>query len=79
MKENRSLAPVLLLGALVPCLCLVLYVLSIGPVLYLDRLHTGNSPRWISVVYAPLFWACKNSESVADVLDAYADMWTGDS
>ena len=53
----------------------VLYVLSLGPVVYLETSGQlpGNVEYW-QAFYAPINWLVRNS-SLEGPLDAYTDWW----
>jgi len=51
----------------------VLYVLSIGPIVYyVEKTHCGRI-QWLDTFYAPLEWAYHNG--FHELLDAYAGFW----
>ena len=51
----------------------VLYVLSIGPVTFLQ--HRGRVPLEVDVLYAPLGWAAESSDTVYYVLAWYCKLF----
>jgi hypothetical protein len=54
---------------------LVIYPLSVGPVLMLNgRYNHGDEPSW-SAIYFPLFWACDHSEALTSALQWYVEKW----
>ena len=57
-------------------LMLVLYILSVGPVSYIDK-HWPSSEPLIRKVYAPLIWLCERGPFVEKSLDQYAELWAG--
>jgi hypothetical protein len=56
----------------------LLYVLSIGPMLYLVVRESGyyEQPRWFVVTYAPLGTAAKKLPVLGTVLKPYVAFWT---
>lgn len=67
MSETRKRSAVPWIAGVV--LVLVLYVGSAGPTVAV-LLHTSGPeiPRWYKIVYAPLIWACKHSETANGLL-----------
>jgi len=53
----------------------VVYVLSIGPVVWL--VYHAGVPKSVLVIYFPLRLVCEHSETVAAWLSRYARWWGG--
>lgn len=63
-------------GVVVVPALLCLYVLSLGPALYL--LNAGFIPHQpVVVFYAPLVWAAEHCEALDYALKRYIAMWLG--
>ena len=61
--------------AIVIFVILAVYVLSIGPVLWLT-FHDSGPPIWvIEIAYAPLGMAKKHSPVMARWIDGYISLW----
>lgn len=73
----RSSGPAVAVLALLLMLLPVLYVLSIGPAVWLhDRgLMSNGLDEIAEVVYAPLDWAADASPLIEDPLDFYIELW----
>ncbi len=70
MRLSRRL-PALHRLVTVLCICPILYVLSIGPVLWLTFHEMGPSPSTIETMYRPLWITKKTSPAAAQAIDAY--------
>jgi len=57
------------------CVVLVLYVLSVGPVVWLTVRGLGPPASFIEVAYWPLWTAKDHSPTVAEYVDAYLYLW----
>lgn len=55
----------------------VLYVLSIGPVLWMivKPLHTIMAPMWFMYLYFPVIWLTEVWPAFKAILDAYLKLW----
>lgn len=74
ITSTASITAIALVAMLI--LLPVLYVASVGPVLYCDRtMNEGNSPRWIAVVYAPLVYLAESNEAADNALNWYLELW----
>lgn len=60
----------------------ILYVLSVGPVVYLANVAGMQNDPWIETivegVYAPLILCMESSETFADCVSAYLELWEPD-
>jgi hypothetical protein len=76
-KSGRRLMPILLAIA-IPPLLLLLYVLSMGPVCYLQTSGTVEfNEDSIARFYFPVEWAGANCRPVGKALLWYLGLWTG--
>jgi hypothetical protein len=50
-----------------------LYVLSLGPVLWL--FEGGQNDHFLEIVYAPLVWLYDNVESTRPAFEWYLELW----
>lgn len=73
-KRESSGAAVAALLLLVLLFLPILYVLSLGPVIWIVN-RTGMEPGVFTVIYAPLEWLHEESEFAKWVLDAYIKLW----
>ncbi|MCA9156284.1 MAG: hypothetical protein KDA38_15940 [Planctomycetales bacterium] len=53
----------------------MLYVLSIGPVVYFYQ--DSEPPMWLQNFYAPILWVHGLGGFVGQALERYAEMWRG--
>ena len=58
---------------------LIIYPLSIGPVLWLDNneLIPGFAKRPLKHLYSPLLWVVLNYETAAQIYGWYVSLWLG--
>jgi hypothetical protein len=72
---QRSKAVVIL--SLTLCALMSLYVLSIGPVVYLESTGVIEYPKHSAIVgfYEPLFWAGRQYEPLKEALTWYMAIW----
>lgn len=63
------------IGILV-CLLPALYVLSIGPALWLNRIGVLR-PKTVDVVYQPIYTAARANRHIAGSLNWYQSLWIG--
>lgn len=73
-QRESSGAAVAALLLLVLLFLPILYVLSLGPVIWIVN-RTGMEPGVFTVIYAPLEWLHEESEFAKWVLDAYIKLW----
>ena len=52
-----------------------LYLLSIGPVLWLSFHGAGPSYEWIEAAYTPVWRIKRSSPETAQLVDGYIGMW----
>ena len=75
-NERKSAGPSL--AALVLALSFIvkpiLYVLSIGPAIWLSK-RGHLDPKTVDPSYAPLQWCYENSRPVKVALDQYIELW----
>jgi hypothetical protein len=75
-RSSKSHAVDWTLGAIA---ALVLYVLSIGPVLgwlYANGRNFTDLPAWLTTIYAPLGYAYERNQPLRNLLDDYRYWWT---
>jgi hypothetical protein len=73
-QRESSGAAVAALLLLVLLFLPILYVLSLGPVIWIVN-RTGMEPGIFTVIYAPLEWLHEESKFAKWVLDAYIKLW----
>ena len=73
-RENKSGVGCFIMGA-IACMLLPLYVLSIGPAVWLAE----RNPSWefIGVIYAPIGFLASSCEPVDRALTWYLEFWLG--
>jgi hypothetical protein len=76
-KPLRSTGPVAVVAVIVLLVGPLLYVLSVGPAVWLyDRGTLGDGGRQaIEVIYLPLEWAASKTGAIAVPVDWYLDLW----
>lgn len=62
---------------MVVCLAIavVVYVLSLGPVVLFVSKYGGRPSPALERLYYPLAWACKNCWPLEEAVDWYVSMW----
>jgi hypothetical protein len=76
MGNSRLSAAHVIVVVLVLMLLPALYVASVGPVLLYDRtMNEGVTPRWIGVLYSPLFKLTEQNETAERAIDWYLELW----
>jgi len=72
-EPRRSMWPIVAVLMLLP----VLYVASIGPVVWMD--NRGHIPEWsrgpLEALYAPLEWVLSKSQTLDHWFERYVDLW----
>jgi hypothetical protein len=73
-REKRGGSGCAIVGLVLAVVFLpVLYVLSIGPVVWMvDR---TTAPWWLEAFYYPLEWLAAYSTTIRDALNWYIDFW----
>jgi hypothetical protein len=76
MSETKKRAPVGAWVALAIALP-VLYVLSIGPAIWLDKYAGMPALMWgLKVIYSPLVWLMDTNETMKSAMMWYIELWT---
>jgi hypothetical protein len=73
-KAKSGLAAVITSAAILGVVASLLYVLSIGPVIWL--MNREYLPREAAFAYVPIFYLCELLPVLKTLLQLYVDWWT---
>lgn len=62
---------------MIPVVLVIVYVLSLGPVnwLYENGHISGPALAFVQTLYLPLIWILLNTETLAELLNWYIELW----